>query len=221
MVSVRSDPQAGSEDERAQGHGPPPGLDSAVSRDLHPRKRPRRSRHTPTTWGLQQGHPSHAQSAGLLPSSIQCFSCGEIKGRELFSKTQAMKTCPSCWECSNPRLYRKRLAQQQGRAAPSSRGLYERDEPTGTGDPLPAEEQPVATLSLADAGFDTGRAAVPESTLGGETTCIVCFTRPKDHVAIPCGHQCACAECSAKMEQCPICRQAVLVWMDSSRIRLA
>ena len=86
---------------------------------------------------------------------------------------------------------------------------------------MPAEEQPVAALSLADARFDTGRAAVPESTLGGETTCIVCFTRPKDHVAIPCGHQCACAECSAKMEQCPICRQAVLVWMDSSRIRLA
>ncbi|EOD35463.1 hypothetical protein EMIHUDRAFT_201574 [Emiliania huxleyi CCMP1516] len=109
-----------------------------------------------------------------------------------------------------------------GRAAVRTWGLYKRDKPTGPpGDPLPAEEQPVATLSLADAGFDTGRAAVPESTLGGETTCIVCFTRPKDHVAIPCGHQCACAECSAKMEQCPICRQAVLVWMDSSRIRLA
>ncbi|EOD04953.1 hypothetical protein EMIHUDRAFT_220386, partial [Emiliania huxleyi CCMP1516] len=87
--------------------------------------------------------------------------------------------------------------------------------------PLRTEEQPVAALSLADANFDTGRAAVPESTLGGETTCIVCFTRPKDHVAIPCGHQCACGDCSAKMEQCPICRQSVLMWMDSSRIRLA
>ena len=125
-----------------------------------------------------------------------------------------MKTCPSCWECSNPRLYRKRLARQQGRAAPSSRGLYERDEPTGTGDPLPAEEQPVATLSLADAGFDTGRATVPESTLGGETTCIVCFSNPKSHVAGPCGHLCACGPCSARMESCPICRAPVLMWMQ-------
>ncbi|EOD04850.1 hypothetical protein EMIHUDRAFT_220633 [Emiliania huxleyi CCMP1516] len=102
------------------------------------------------------------------------------------------------------------------------RPAEEQAPPAGsTGDPLLSEEQPVAALSLADANFDTGRAAVPESTLGGETTCTVCFTRPKDHVAIPCGHQCACADCSAKMEQCPICRQSVLMWMDSSRIRLA
>ncbi|EOD04340.1 hypothetical protein EMIHUDRAFT_221114, partial [Emiliania huxleyi CCMP1516] len=102
------------------------------------------------------------------------------------------------------------------------RPAEEQAPPAGsTSDPPPTEEQPVAALSLADANFDTGRAAVPESTLGGETTCIVCFTRPKDHVAIPCGHQCACGDCSAKMEQCPICRQPVLMWMDSSRIRLA
>ena len=35
-----------------------------------------------------------------------------------------------------------------------------------------------AVLSLADAGDITGRAAVPESTIGGETTCIVCMARP-------------------------------------------
>jgi hypothetical protein len=37
----------------------------------------------------------------------------------------------------------------------------------------------VAAVSLADARFDTGRHAAPESTLGGETTCIVCFAKPK------------------------------------------
>jgi hypothetical protein len=84
----------------------------------------------------------------------------------------------------------------------------------------PAQD-PAAAISLADAGFDTGRPAVPESTLGGETTCIVCFTRPKTHVAVPCGHLCACDNCSARMEQCPICRDAVPVWLDSSRIREA
>ena len=73
---------------------------------------------------------------------------------------------------------------------------------------------PPTAVSLADVSFDTGRPAVPESTLGGETTCIVCFTRPKSHVAAPCGHLCACGSCSDKMQQCPICREPVLMWMQ-------
>ena len=82
-----------------------------------------------------------------------------------------------------------------------------------TGDPLPTEEQPVAALSLADANFDTGRAAVPESTMGGESTCIVCFTRPKTHVAGPCGHQCVCGPCSDRLQLCPYCREPVVMWI--------
>ena len=54
--------------------------------------------------------------------------------------------------------------------------------------------QPLAAVSLADAGLDTGRpAAAPESTMGGETTCIVCFARVKSYAAVPCGHLCAFA----------------------------
>ena len=52
---------------------------------------------------------------------------------------------------------------------------------------LPVTEV-VAAVSLADAGLDTGRQAAPESTMGGETTCIVCFARVKSHAAVPCGH---------------------------------
>ena len=86
----------------------------------------------------------------------------------------------------------------------------------------PAEsQQSPALVPLASANFDTGRPAVPESTLGGESTCIICFTRAKSHVAIPCGHLCACEVCSARMEQCPICRDAVVMWFQSSRIREA
>jgi len=76
----------------------------------------------------------------------------------------------------------------------------------------PSDPPAAIVVSLAAATFDTGRPAVPESTLGGETTCIICFTRPKSHVAIPCGHLCACSSCSARMEQCPICRERVLTW---------
>jgi len=78
----------------------------------------------------------------------------------------------------------------------------------------PSGELPPATVSLADASFDTGRSAVPESTIGGETTCIVCFTRPKSHLAFPCGHQCACGTCAKRMQQCPYCRTPVTQWLE-------
>ena len=85
----------------------------------------------------------------------------------------------------------------------------------------PADQPPLGPVSLASANFDTGRPEVPESTVGGESTCIICFTRPKSHVAIPCGHLCACDVCSARMEQCPICREPVMTWFLPSRIREA
>ena len=70
------------------------------------------------------------------------------------------------------------------------------------------------TVSLADAHFNTGRLEAPESTIGGQTTCIVCFVDPKSHAAVPCGHQCACADCSAQMTECPVCRKTALMWMQ-------
>ena len=72
---------------------------------------------------------------------------------------------------------------------------------------------PAAVTSLADAQFSTGRPEVPESTIGGQTTCIVCFVNPKSHVAVPCGHQCVCSDCSARLKKCPVCRDPVQMWM--------
>ena len=69
-----------------------------------------------------------------------------------------------------------------------------------------------AAISLADVDFDTGRPA-PESTLGGETTCIVCFSRPKSHACVPCGHLSACEACSERMRHCPVCRAEAVMWM--------
>jgi hypothetical protein len=73
---------------------------------------------------------------------------------------------------------------------------------------------PTAVTSLADAHFSTGRPEPPESTIGGQYTCIICFTNPKTHLAAPCGHQCACADCSAQMQECPVCRTRVQMWMQ-------
>ena len=72
---------------------------------------------------------------------------------------------------------------------------------------------PVVVTSLADAQLDTGRREAPESTIGGQTTCIICFSNPKSHAAVPCGHMCACGDCSAQLDECPVCRSPAAMWM--------
>ena len=69
-------------------------------------------------------------------------------------------------------------------------------------------------MTLADVGDITGRNDVPESTIGGENTCIVCMALPKTHLAdaVPCGHQCACGTCAEQMQLCPYCRVPVQMW---------
>ena len=71
-------------------------------------------------------------------------------------------------------------------------------------------------MTLADVGDITGRNDVPESTIGGETTCIVCMALPKTHLAdaVPCGHQCACGTCAEQMQLCPYCRVPVREWLQ-------
>ena len=64
------------------------------------------------------------------------------------------------------------------------------------------------------AGDITGRNDIPESTIGGETTCIVCVVHPKAHLAVPCGHQSACRICAERMQNCPYCRAPVQQWVE-------
>ena len=54
---------------------------------------------------------------------------------------------------------------------------------------------------------------IPESSVGEDSTCIVCMVDPKSHLAVPCGHQLACKECSTKLNICPICRESVQQWI--------
>jgi len=61
----------------------------------------------------------------------------------------------------------------------------------------------------------SGREEAPESTIGGQTTCIVCFDGPKSHIAVPCAHQCLCGDCAAKVKICPYCRAPVQLWMEA------
>jgi hypothetical protein len=51
-----------------------------------------------------------------------------------------------------------------------------------------------------------------------ETMCVVCFDAPKDHIMVPCGHQCVCARCAEQLTKtrtpmCPVCRGPILQTM--------
>jgi hypothetical protein len=48
----------------------------------------------------------------------------------------------------------------------------------------------------------------------GETMCVVCMDAPKDHLIVPCGHQCVCARCAEQLTNtrtptCPVCREPI------------
>jgi len=56
-----------------------------------------------------------------------------------------------------------------------------------------------------------------ESTIGGQTSCIICMSNEKTHLAVPCGHQCVCEACSQKAQvqrKCPYCCQDVMMWVQ-------
>jgi len=99
--------------------------------------------------------------------------------------------------------------------APSST-LAESDVTTastrGAGQGTRAEAFPAQVLTLANVGDITGRNDAPGSSVGGESTCIVCMALPKTHLAMPCAHQCACGPCAARMQLRPYCRAPVQVW---------
>jgi hypothetical protein len=83
-------------------------------------------------------------------------------------------------------------------------------------DAATSSDPTVRTLPLSAAGDITGRGVTPpESTIGGQTTFIVCMTGPKSHIAVPCGHQSVRDACSAKIPKCPYCRAPVQLWMHA------
>ena len=70
---------------------------------------------------------------------------------------------------------------------------------------------PRIVAPTADALGLPPRTAEDTSTLGGGTTCTICFVGTKSHAAVPCGHRFACGQCADVLmqegQQCPMCRR--------------
>ena len=71
-----------------------------------------------------------------------------------------------------------------------------------------------AALSTAEDAYEGAPLSAPEydatrSIPDDIEECVVCLERPKSHVLIPCGHQCICETCQARLipGNCPVCRK--------------
>jgi hypothetical protein len=54
----------------------------------------------------------------------------------------------------------------------------------------------------------------PAALQDEETLCVLCMDAPKDHIIIPCGHQCVCEACAEELKKarsslCPFCRTPI------------
>jgi hypothetical protein len=72
------------------------------------------------------------------------------------------------------------------------------------------------TLLMQQMQAQLGSSVVPSGA--EETQCVVCFDAPKDHIIVPCGHQCVCASCAEQLTKtrtpmCPVCRGPILQTM--------
>jgi hypothetical protein len=78
-------------------------------------------------------------------------------------------------------------------------------------------EQEMAALKLrlkqmkTRAGSSVAPPAAP--VLDQSAECVLCFDAPKDHILVPCGHQCVCGACAKKLKKaklpCPFCRAPI------------
>jgi len=46
--------------------------------------------------------------------------------------------------------------------------------------------------------------------LNDKTMCKICEENEKQVVFLPCGHFCTCFDCSERIENCPLCRGAII-----------
>ena len=78
------------------------------------------------------------------------------------------------------------------------------------------ESQAALALELQqmDAQLGVAPPAAPQLEEELEALCVVCMDAPKNHVVLPCLHQCLCAACAQQLQEqgaqsCPVCRTPI------------
>ena len=115
---------------------------------------------------------------------------------------------------------RARAAAEEAAAAAAVKEVAETE---AAAERLQAEEEMAAltlrmqsdALRLQQMRARVGSSAVPTAHQDTEEAqCVVCFDAPKDHIIVPCGHQCVCAGCAEQLTKtrtptCPVCREPI------------
>ena len=72
----------------------------------------------------------------------------------------------------------------------------------------------VLRLQQVQAQLGSSSVVPPAAPQDEEKLCVLCLDAPKDHIIIPCGHQCVCRACAEKLKKarsplCPFCRTPI------------
>jgi hypothetical protein len=70
------------------------------------------------------------------------------------------------------------------------------------------------TMRLQQVQAELGSGSGTPQPDDAESQCVLCLDAPKDHIIIPCGHQCVCEACAEKLKEarhplCPFCRTPI------------
>jgi hypothetical protein len=76
------------------------------------------------------------------------------------------------------------------------------------------QERAALALRMQQVQAQLGVAPPAAPQLEEEALCVVCMDAPKQHVIVPCGHQCVCEACAQQLTQttspsCPVCRAPI------------
>jgi hypothetical protein len=114
---------------------------------------------------------------------------------------------------------RARVAAEKAEAAAAVEAVAKAEE---AAERLQLEEQAAAlalrmqsdALMLQQVQARLGVPPAAPAPQAEDDQCVVCFDARKDHIILPCGHQCVCKGCAEQLTRtktptCPLCRRAI------------
>ena len=154
--------------------------------------------------GYTVRQPSAAAAAHADRGLVLCFS-GAVVRSSLSRGSSAADVFAARASTSSPRSIRWELSYVW---MPQHQQLYSMTTVVGCPEgpaARPGQATPTPEVSVAEAAL--------HSVAGGSTEdlrhCVVCLSRFKRCLLIPCGHLQICSQCAKRLEHCPLCRAKI------------